>query len=68
MPNKKTIIYTIIGSALMALGAIWGQGCIISNGFVFTAQLSMKGWLAFVFLMLGIWISARIFLVTKQRS
>lgn len=68
MPNKKTIIYTIIGSALMALGAIWGQGCIISNGFVFTAQLSMKGWFAFVFLMLGIWISARIFLVTKQRS
>ena len=68
MPNKKTIIYTIIGSALMALGAIWGQGCIISNGFVFTAQLSMKGWFAFVFLMIGIWISARIFLVTKQRS
>lgn len=68
MPNKKTILFTIIGSILMALGSIWGQGCIISNGFVFTAQFSIKGWFAFLFLMLGVWVSARIFLVSKKRS
>lgn len=60
--NKKTLLKTIIGSMLMGFGAVLGQGCLLGNGLVATAQLSVKGWFALVFLALGIWTSSRLFL------
>lgn len=66
--NKKTVIMTIIGSILMGIGATWGQGCIIGNALVGTAQFSLKAWYATIFLILGIWSSARIFLFKNYNN
>ncbi|MGP1437932.1 MAG: YeeE/YedE family protein [Treponema sp.] len=60
--NLKSIINTAIGSILMGIGAVWAQGCLIGNGLVGTAQISIKAWIAFIFIILGIWISAYIFI------
>ena len=63
--NKKIIIMTIIGSALMGFGAVWGQGCIVGNSLVGTARFSLKSWYAVLFLCLGIWTSTKIFLLSR---
>ena len=68
IPPKKVIIKSIIGSALMGVGSVWGLGCLLSNGFVGTAQLSLKSWYAFLFIVLGIWTGTKIFLVGRKRS
>lgn len=46
----------------MGIGAVWGQGCLIGNGLVGTAQFSLKSWWALLFIVIGIWSSAYIFL------
>lgn len=60
--NLESIIKTAIGSVLMGIGAVWGQGCLIGNGLVGTAQFSLKSWWALLFIVIGIWSSAYIFL------
>lgn len=62
-PNKKALLHTLIGSALMGVGAIWGQGCLVGNGLVGTAQFSVKSWYSLMFIIIGIWSSSYIFLV-----
>lgn len=59
--NLKNFIKSIIGSFMMGVGAMWASGCIIGNGIVGTAQLSLKAWYALAFLALGIWIASYIF-------
>lgn len=51
----------------MGIGATWGQGCIIGNGLVGTAQLSLKAWYATIFLVLGVWVSSRVFLLKNYK-
>lgn len=61
-PSKKVLVRSIIGSILMGFGAVLGQGCMISNGLVGTAQFSAKSWYALLFLALGVFIASRVFL------
>lgn len=67
LPPKKVIWKSVIGSAFMAIGSVWGLGCLISNGFVGTAQLSLKSWYAFLFIALGIWTATRVFLIGHNK-
>ena len=60
-PHKSEIVRGICGAALMGWGAMWGLGCLLGNGLVGTAQLSLKSWYALVFLVAGIWTATRIF-------
>ena len=60
--NAKSVGNTILGSILMGVGAIFASGCLIGNGLVGTAQLSIKAWIAFLFIVIGIWTSAYIFI------
>lgn len=60
--NISSLIKTIIGSILMGVGSVWAQGCLIGNGLVGTAQFSLKAWCGFIFIVLGIWVSAYIFI------
>ena len=60
--NLESIIKTAIGSVLMGIGSVWAQGCLIGNGLVGTAQFSLKSWWALLFIVIGIWSSAYIFL------
>lgn len=60
--NLSSIITAIIGSMLMGIGSIWAQGCLLGNGLVGTAQFSLRSWIGLVFIALGIWTSAYIFI------
>lgn len=67
-PNRDTVIKTLIGSALMGIGAVWGQGCLVGNGLVGTAQFSVKSWYSLMFIIIGIWISSYIFLARQLKD
>ncbi len=60
-PHRSEIVRGICGAALMGWGAMWSLGCLLGNGLVGTAQLSLKSWYALVFLVTGIWTATRIF-------
>lgn len=66
--NKKVLLRSILGSILMGFGARWAAGCIIGNGMVASAQWSLRGWIALVFLAIGIWLSAYIFIARELRK
>lgn len=61
-PTRKTALMSFLGSMLMGIGSMWGMGCLLSNGLVGTAQLSIKSWYALCFLIMGIWAGTRIML------
>lgn len=66
--RKSELLRGVIGSLLMGAGAVWGLGCLLSNGLVGTAQLSVKSCYALVFLVLGIWTSAKICFASYLRD
>lgn len=59
--NGKNLIRAFGGGALMGVGAIWAKGCIIGNGLVGTATLSLKAWWGLLFIVIGVWSGARLF-------
>lgn len=67
-PKKKELVRGVPGAVLMGFGAMWGLGCLLGNGIVGTAQISLKSWYALPFLTAGIWTSARIFLIPMMRD
>lgn len=66
LPGKTQVIKTVIGSTMMAFGAIIAGGCIVGNGLVGTSQFSIKSWIAFMFITMGIWLAAYLFLVDRK--
>ncbi|WP_456079853.1 YeeE/YedE family protein [Mogibacterium sp.] len=66
IPSMGQIVKTIIGSAMMAFGALVAGGCLVGNGLVKTAQFSAKAWVSLIFIALGIWIASYILL--RDRS
>lgn len=66
LPKGKQIIKAVIGSAFMGFGALIAQGCLMGNGLVGTAQLSLKAFTSLIFITLGIWVASYIFLVRGQ--
>lgn len=67
LPDRATAVKALAGGLFMGIGGVWGQGCLVANGLVGTAQLSMKSWYALLFLVLGIWLAARVFLARKHK-
>ena len=65
-PNAITIVKTMIGSMLMGIGSVWAQGCLIGNGLVGTAQLSVRAWIGLLFISLGIWTGTHLILMRKN--
>lgn len=66
LPDKRQIIKTVIGSSMMAFGALVAGGCIVGNGLVKTAQFSIKAWIALIFIAMGIWLAAYIFYADRS--
>ncbi len=64
--NAVTIVKTMIGSMLMGIGSVWAQGCLIGNGLVGTAQLSVRAWIGLLFISLGIWTGTNLILMRKN--
>lgn len=55
--DGKTLLKAFIGGALMGIGASLAKGCLVSNGLVYTAMLSVQGWIGLIFIILGNWIT-----------
>ncbi len=68
IPKKSELLRGIIGSILMGVGSMWGLGCLLGNGIVGTAQLSMKSWYALIFLIAGIWTAVRLTIMPAFRD
>lgn len=68
LPNKTVLLKTIVGGLLMGFGATWGQGCLIGNGLVATAQLANRGWVGLIFISLGIWVASELFLKVRVKK
>jgi len=64
--NAVTIVKTMIGSILMGVGAVWAQGCLIGNGLVGTAQLSVRAWTGLLCITFGIWTATHVILMRKD--
>ena len=64
--NAVTIVKTMIGSILMGVGAVWAQGCLIGNGLVGTAQLSVRAWTGLLFITFGIWTATHVILMRQD--
>lgn len=64
--NAVTIVKTMIGSILMGIGAVWAQGCLIGNGLVGTAQLSVRAWTGLLFITFGIWTATHVILMRQD--
>ena len=64
--NAVTIVKAMIGSMLMGIGSVWAQGCLIGNGLVGTAQLSVRAWIGLLFISLGSWTGTHLILMRKN--
>ncbi|WP_242362482.1 YeeE/YedE family protein [Limosilactobacillus antri] len=56
--DGKSLLKAFIGGALMGLGASLAKGCLVSNGLVYTAMLSVQGWIGLIFIIIGNWVTA----------
>lgn len=68
IPRKKEALRAAIGGALMGIGAMWGQGCLLTNAYVGTDTWSLKSIYAAVFLIAGIWTATRLFILGIKRN
>lgn len=55
-----TLIRALGGGLLMGLGAGLSKGTFTSNGLVYTAMLSVQGWLALIFIVVGFMLTDRL--------
>ncbi|HHW95432.1 MAG TPA: YeeE/YedE family protein [Mogibacterium sp.] len=68
IPRRKQAVKTIIGSAMMAFGAIVAGGCMVSNGLVGTSQFYIRSWIGLIFISMGGWLAAYIFFIEKNKT
>lgn len=57
-PDTKTVVRSGAGGVLMGFGASLAGGCSIGNGLVMTAMMSWSGWIALIFMILGVWTAS----------
>lgn len=68
VPDARTTVRSLAGGSLMGIGAAWAGGCTIGNAMVQTAQFSYQGWLALVFIFLGVGLGVRLFITPHRRA
>lgn len=62
VPDATTAVRSIFGGALMGVGAALAGGCTVGNGMVETSLFSYQGWIALLFIALGVGFAAKIWL------
>ena len=68
VPNKSQVVKTVIGSSMMAFGALVAGGCLVGNGLVKTSQFSGKAWISLIFIAIGIWLASYVFLRDRNEK
>ncbi len=62
VPNAVTATRAVVGGVMMGVGASLAGGCTVGNGMVQTALFSYQGWIALLFIALGVGAGAKIWL------
>lgn len=62
VPSGEQAVRSVIGGVLMGVGASAAGGCTVGNGMVQTSLFSYQGWVALLFIAIGIGIAAKLWL------
>lgn len=62
IPDATTSVRSVGGGLLMGVGASLAGGCTVGNGMVETSLFSFQGWVALLFIAVGIGVGAKIWL------
>ena len=62
VPSAEQAVRSVIGGVLMGVGASAAGGCTVGNGMVQTSLFSYQGWVALLFIAIGIWAAAKLWL------
>ncbi|HIW47083.1 MAG TPA: YeeE/YedE family protein [Candidatus Yaniella excrementigallinarum] len=62
VPDATTAVRSVAGGMLMGVGASLAGGCTVGNGMVETSLFSFQGWVALVFIAVGIGVGAKFWL------
>lgn len=71
VPEGKTAVRAVWGGIMMGVGAALAGGCTVGNGMVETSLFSFQGWVALLFIALGVGVGAKFWLKpvgTKQTT
>lgn len=68
VPDAKTASRAISGGILMGVGAVLAGGCTVGNGMVQTSLFSYQGWVALLFIAIGVGVGAKIWLKPAQTT
>lgn len=53
---------SVVGGVMMGVGAAWAGGCTVGNGMVETSLFTYQGWVALLFMALGVGAGAKLWL------
>ena len=67
VPDSAQVVKSVAGGLGMGIGASWAGGCTIGNAMVETAQFSFQGWIAFLFMFLGVGLGTKVFVLGFTR-
>lgn len=62
VPDARTASRAIIGGIMMGVGASLANGCTVGNGMVETSLFSFQGWIALLFMAIGVGVGAKLWL------
>lgn len=62
VPDATTAVRSVAGGLLMGVGASLAGGCTVGNGMVETSLFSFQGWVALLFIAVGIGVGAKFWL------
>ncbi len=68
MPDAVTAVRSIIGGALMGIGATLAGGCTIGNAMVNSATFGLVGWVSLIFMILGTGAATRVFIIGSAQG
>ena len=60
--DAKTTVRAVVGGVMMGVGAALAGGCTVGNGMVETSLFSFQGWIALLFIALGVGAGTKIWL------
>lgn len=66
VPDATQAKRSVGGGTMMGVGAVMAGGCNVGNGMVQTSLFSYQGWVALLFIAVGIWVGAKLWLKPSE--